>query len=110
MIDSLSVKGTFFDSAIRTWSARMMPLDQYINDVKNGVHAPAIARIRELVSAGKNKEAESLKKELPLYVAGGEMQGGWSTWWLIAVASALISTTPPSRPRKSSGSQETSRM
>ena len=78
----------------------MMPLDQYINEVKNGVHAPAIARIRELVSAGKNKEAESLKKELSLYVAGGEMQGG----------RRLEHMTPPSRPRKSSGSQETSRM
>ncbi len=89
MIDSLSVKGTFFDSAIRTWSARMMPLDQYINEVKNGVHAPAIARIRELVSAGKNKEAESLKKELPLYVVGGEMQGGRRLEHMVAYSGCI---------------------
>lgn len=89
MIDSLSVKGTFFDSAIRTWSARMMPLDQYINEVKNGVHAPTIARIRELVSAGKNKEAESLKKELSLYVAGGEMQGGRRLEHMVAYSGCI---------------------
>lgn len=89
MIDSLSVKGTFFDSAIRTWSARMMPLDQYINEVKNGVHAPAIARIRELVSVGKNKEAESLKKELSLYVVGGEMQGGRRLEHMVAYSGCI---------------------
>lgn len=67
----------------------MMPLDQYINEVKNGAHAPAVARIRELVAAGKNKEADCLKKELPLYVAGGEMQGGRRLEHMVAYSGCI---------------------
>lgn len=70
------VVGTYYDSAFRTASARPMSLDQYINMVKNGDAAPQVNRLRDQVKAGDGAGAEKTKKNLPLYVVGGEMQGG----------------------------------
>lgn len=53
-----------------------MTLNQYIGKVKSGEYARPIAYLRGLIKAGKKDEADAYKKKLPLYVAGGVMEGG----------------------------------
>ena len=76
MVIQKEVEGTSFDSAFQTGNASLMTLDQYIGNVKSGEYASRIAYLRGLIKAGKKDEADAYKKKLPLYVAGGVMEGG----------------------------------
>lgn len=76
MVIQKEVEGTYFDSAFQTGSASLMTLNQYIGKVKSGEYARPIAYLRGLIKAGKKDEADAYKKKLPLYVAGGVMEGG----------------------------------
>ena len=76
MVIQKEVEGTYFDSAFQTGSASLMTLNQYIGKVKSGEYARPIAYLRGLIKAGKKDEANAYKKKLPLYVAGGVMEGG----------------------------------
>ena len=76
MVIQKEVEGTCFDSAFQTGSASLMTLNQYIGKVKSGEYARPIAYLRGLIKAGKKDEADAYKKKLPLYVAGGVMEGG----------------------------------
>ena len=75
MVIQKEVEGTYFDSAFQTGSASLMTLNQYIGKVKSGEYARPIAYLRGLIKAGKKDEADAYKKKLPLYVAGGVMEG-----------------------------------
>lgn len=70
------VEGSYFDSAFLTGNACLMTLNQYIDEVKSDKYARQIAYLRGLGKAGKKDEAAAYKKKLPLYVAGGVMEGG----------------------------------
>ena len=70
------VEGTCFDSLFRTETARSMSLAQYVELVKSNQSAVLTARLRHLLAAGKTEEAATCKKQLPLFVVGGVMQGG----------------------------------
>ena len=76
MVIQKEVEGTYFDSAFQTGSASLMTLNQYIGKVKSGEYARPIAYLRGLIKAGKKDEADAYKNKLPLYVAGGVMEGG----------------------------------
>ncbi|WP_293668424.1 DUF3987 domain-containing protein [uncultured Parabacteroides sp.] len=76
MIIRKEVEGTYFGSAFLTGNACSMTLEQYIGKVKSDEFARQIAYLHGLVKAGKKDEADAYKKKLPLYVAGGVMEGG----------------------------------
>ncbi len=76
MVIQKEVEGTYFDSAFLTGNACLMTLNQYIDKVKSDEYARRIAYLRGLVKAGKTDEADAYKKKLPIYVAGGVMEGG----------------------------------
>ncbi|MBP3518956.1 MAG: DUF3987 domain-containing protein [Parabacteroides sp.] len=84
------VEGTYFDSAFQTGSARLMTLDQYIGKVKSEEYARPVAYLRGLVKAGKKAEADACKKRLPLYVAGGVMEGGRRLEHMVRYSSCVV--------------------
>ena len=84
------VEGTYFDSAFRTGSARLMTLDQYISKVKSDEYARQIAYLHGLIQAGKTDEAGAYKKKLPLYVAGGVMEGGRKLEHLVRYSGCIV--------------------
>lgn len=90
MINIENVEGTYFDSVFQTESARLMTLNQYIDEVKSDKHANRIARLRGLLKAGKTEEAEACKKKLPLYVAGGVMEGGRKLEHLVRYSGCIV--------------------
>ncbi|WP_456088762.1 DUF3987 domain-containing protein [Parabacteroides sp.] len=76
MVVQKDVEGTYFDSAFQTGSACSLSLKRYIDKVKSNDFASQIAYLRGLRTVGKTDEADAYKKNLPLYVAGGVMEGG----------------------------------
>lgn len=90
MVIQKEVEGTCFDSAFQTGSASLMTLNQYIGKVKSGEYARPIAYLRELIKAGKKDEADAYKKKLPLYVAGGVMEGGRKLEHMVRYSACMV--------------------
>ena len=84
------VEGTCFDSAFLTGSACLMTLNQYIDEVKSDKHARQIAYLRGLIKVGKKDEADACKKRLPLYVAGGVMEGGRKLEHMVRYSACMV--------------------
>lgn len=90
MVIQKEVEGTCFDSAFQTGSASLMTLNQYIGKVKSGEYARPIAYLRGLIKAGKKDEADAYKKKLPLYVAGGVMEGGRKLEHMVRYSACMV--------------------
>lgn len=90
MVIQKEVEGTYFDSAFQTGSASLMTLNQYIGKVKSGEYARPIAYLRGLIKAGKKDEADAYKKKLPLYVAGGVMEGGRKLEHMVRYSACMV--------------------
>ena len=67
-----------------------MTLNQYIGKVKSGEYARPIAYLRGLIKAGKKDEADAYKKKLPLYVAGGVMEGGRKLEHMVRYSACMV--------------------
>ena len=67
-----------------------MTLDQYICKVKSDEYARQIAYLHGLIQAGKTDEAGAYKKKLPLYVAGGVMEGGRKLEHLVRYSGCIV--------------------
>lgn len=67
---------TFFASAFKTGNPEVVTLDQYIDWIIGGKYASAITLLRADHAAGEKEKAALRKKNLPLIVAGGVMEGG----------------------------------
>ena len=76
MKEKEKIEGTYFDSLFHPETNSPMTLSQYIDKVKSPEFASRITRLRHLVKVGKAQEAETLKKQLPLFVVGGALKGG----------------------------------
>lgn len=83
------VEGTCFDSVFRTETTRQMLLSQYIVMVRSDVNASLVCLLREAKKAGNKAECEKLKKKLPLFVAGGRMEGGRRLEHLVSYSHCL---------------------
>ena len=53
-------------------------------------HARQIAYLRGLIKVGKKDEADACKKRLPLYVAGGVMEGGRKLEHMVRYSACMV--------------------
>ena len=70
------VECTLFRTAFDTLSYTPIALGSYLADVVNGKYKQQVENVRALVASGSQEEANACKKNLPLLVAGGRMEGG----------------------------------
>lgn len=70
------VECTQFASAFDTKTPVVTTLSGYFGEVKNGKHKQMIDLLRAYRLAGESEKASTMKKRLPLLVAGGVMEGG----------------------------------
>ena len=70
------VECTLFRTAFDTLSYTPSALSSYFADVVNGKYKQPVENVRALVASGRQEEASACKKNLPLLVAGGRMEGG----------------------------------
>ncbi|KKB55258.1 DUF3987 domain-containing protein [Parabacteroides gordonii] len=70
------VECTLFRTAFDTLSYTPATLGNYFADVVNGKYKQPVENVRALVASGRQEEANACKKNLPLLVAGGRMEGG----------------------------------
>lgn len=70
------VECTLFRTAFDTLSYTPIALGSYFADVVNGKYKQPVENVRALLASGLGEEANACKKNLPLLVAGGRMEGG----------------------------------
>lgn len=84
-----SVECTFFHSAFDTRSHQAISLDQYIDQVKSGKYLSPISLLRAAYAAGDKKSGDGRKKNLPLVVAGGVMEGGRKQEFMVSYSQCI---------------------
>lgn len=70
------IEGTLFSSAFNTRDYVHVTLKGYFNLVESTKYQQLIGNVRALYAAHKTAEADTLKKQLALFVCGGVMEGG----------------------------------
>ena len=84
-----TVECTFFRSAFDTRSHQAISLDQYIDQVKSGKYLSPISLLRAAYAAGDKKSGDGRKKNLPLVVAGGVMEGGRKQEFMVSYSQCI---------------------
>lgn len=70
------VECSFYKNVFATSQPTLITLNQYINGVKESRYEKLIRKLRAYVAAGDSEKAEQYKKNFPLLVVGGGMEGG----------------------------------
>ena len=87
---SQDVECTLFRTAFDTLSYTPVTLGGYLADVVNGKYKQQVENVRALVTSGSEEEAGICKKNLPLLVAGGRMEGGRKREHLVGYSGCVV--------------------
>lgn len=71
-----NVECTLFPTAFDTKKSQLLTLSDHIDGIKSDKYEPQISYIRFVNDSGDGKKYAQAKKQLPLLVAGGTMEGG----------------------------------
>lgn len=84
------VECTLFQTAFNTSSYTPVTLRGYFDDVVSGKYRKEVETIRSYVASGDKEQAVGRKKNLPLLVPGGRMEGGRRLEHLVSYSGCVV--------------------
>lgn len=89
MNEDQNVECTLFPTAFDTTKSILLTLSDYIEGVKSNKYEPRIANLRILIDSGEAEKYAQAKKQLPLLVAGGAMEGGRKIQFMVRYSQCI---------------------